>query len=177
MLTVVCQKIVIPQTDCYVPSYTPVTRLQDKKITIPRVICPSDFSSNTFAPLFALANWLDARLIPDGTTCITIIGHRGKHILSQSFSDHYKRTLLKFAGCHLRAQSPTSFPIIRRAYALRTLAILSQASHAVVALITCRANALRRMWDSNPRATFLPPDGFQDRSLQPDLGNPPQNQS
>ena len=111
MLTVVCQKIVIPQTDCYVPSYTPVTRLQDKKITIPRVICPSDFSSNTFAPSFALANWLDARLIPDGTTCITIIGHRGKHILSQSFSDHYKRTLLKFAGCHLRAQSPTGFPM------------------------------------------------------------------
>lgn len=111
MLTVVCQKIVIPQTDCYVPSYRPVTRLQDKKITIPRVICPSDFSSNTFAPSFALANWLDARLIPDGTTCITIIGHRGKHILSQSFSDHYKRILLKFAGCHLRAQSPTSFPM------------------------------------------------------------------
>lgn len=111
MLTVVCQKIVIPQTDCYVPSYRPVTRLQDKKITIPRVICPSDFSSNTFAPSFALANWLDARLIPDGTTCITIIGHRGKHILSQSFSDHYKRTLLKFAGCHLRAQSPTGFPM------------------------------------------------------------------
>lgn len=116
MLTVVCLKIVIPQTDCYVPSYTPVTRLQDKKITIPRVICPSDFSSNTFAPSFALANWLDARLIPDGTTCITIIGHRGKHILSQSFSDHYKRTLLKFAGCHLRAQSPTGFPMIRRAF-------------------------------------------------------------
>lgn len=135
MLTVVCQKIVIPQTDCYVPSYRPVTRLQDKKITIPRVICPSDFSSNTFAPSFALANWLDARLIPDGTTCITIIGHRGKHILSQSFSDHYKRTLLKFAGCHLRAQSPTGFPMIRRANALRTLATLLQASHAVVALI------------------------------------------
>lgn len=114
MLTVVCQKIVIPQTDCYVPSYRPVTRLQDKKITIPRVICPSDFSSNTFAPSFALANWLDARLIPDGTTCITIIGHRGKHILSQSFSDHYERTLLEFAGCHLRAQSPTGFPMIRR---------------------------------------------------------------
>ena len=33
------------------------------------------------------------------------------------------------------------------------------------------------MWDSNPRATSLPPDGFQDRSLQPDLGNPPNNQS
>lgn len=111
MLTVVCQKIVIPQTDCYVPSYRPVTRLQDKKITIPRVICPSDFSSNTFAPSFALANWLDARLIPDGTTCITIKSHRGKHILSQSFSDHYERTLLKFAGCHLWAQSPTGFPM------------------------------------------------------------------
>lgn len=86
-------------------------------------------------PILALASWLDARLIPDGTTCITIKSHRGKHILSQSFSDHYKRTLLKFAGCHLRAQSPTSFPIIRRARALRTLAILLQASHAVVALI------------------------------------------
>lgn len=36
---------------------------------------------------------------------------------------------------------------------------------------------IRRMWDSNPRATFLPPDGFQDRSLKPDLGNPPNNQS
>ena len=87
-------------------------------------------------PNLALASWLDARLIPDGTTCITIIGHRGKHILSQSFSDHYERTLLKFAGCHLRAQSPTSFPVIRRAYALRTLAILLQALHAVVALIS-----------------------------------------
>lgn len=87
-------------------------------------------------PLFALANWLDARLIPDGTTCITIIGHRGKHILSQSFSDYYERTLLEFAGCHLRAQSPTGFPMIRRAYALRTLATLLQASHAVVALVT-----------------------------------------
>ena len=32
---------------------------------------------------------------------------------------------------------------------------------------------LRRMWDSNPRVTSLPPDGFQDRSLKPDLGNPP----
>ena len=116
MLTVVCQKIVIPQTDCYVPSYTPVTRLQDKKITIPRVICPSDFSSNTFAPSFALANWLDARLIPDGTTCITIIGHRGKHILLRSFSDHCERTLLEFAGCHLWAQSPTCFPMIRRVF-------------------------------------------------------------
>lgn len=62
-------------------------------------------------PNLALASWLDARLIPDGTTCITIIGHRGKHILSQSFSDHYERTLLEFAGCHLRAQSPTSFPM------------------------------------------------------------------
>ena len=62
-------------------------------------------------PDLALASWLDAGLIPDGTTCITIIGHRGKHTLSQSFSDHYKRTLLKFAGCHLRAQSPTSFPM------------------------------------------------------------------
>ena len=62
-------------------------------------------------PDLALASWLDARLIPDGTTCITIIGHRGKHTLSQSFSDHYKRTLLKFAGCHLRAQSPTGFPM------------------------------------------------------------------
>lgn len=111
MLTVVCQKIVIPQTDCYVPSYTPVTRFQDKEITIPCVICPSDFLSNTFAPSFALANWLDARLIPDGATCITIKSHKGKHILSQSFSDHYKRTLLKFAGCHLRAQSPTGFPM------------------------------------------------------------------
>ena len=67
-------------------------------------------------PLFALANWLDARLIPDGTTCITIKSHRGKHILSQSFSDYYERTLLKFAGCHLRAQSPTGFPMIRRAF-------------------------------------------------------------
>lgn len=86
-------------------------------------------------PNLALASWLDARLIPDGTTCIIIIGHRGKHILSQSFSDYYKRTLLKFAGCHLRAQSPTSFPMIRRAYTLRTLAILFQASHAVVALL------------------------------------------
>lgn len=86
-------------------------------------------------PDLALASWLDARLIPDGTTCITIIGHRGKHILSQSFSDHYKRTLLKFAGCHLWAQSPTGFPMIRRANALRTLATLLQASHAVVALI------------------------------------------
>ena len=62
-------------------------------------------------PDLALASWLDARLIPDGTTCITIIGHRGKHTLSQSFSDHYKRTLLKFAGCHLWAQSPTGFPM------------------------------------------------------------------
>ena len=62
-------------------------------------------------PTLALASWLDARLIPDGTTCITIIGHRGKHILLQSFSDYYERTLLKFAGCHLRAQSPTSFPM------------------------------------------------------------------
>ena len=87
-------------------------------------------------PDLALASWLDARLIPDGTTCITIIGHRGKHILSQSFSDHYERILLKFAGCHLWAQSPTGFPMIRRACALRTLAILSQASHAVVALIS-----------------------------------------
>lgn len=87
-------------------------------------------------PDLALASWLDARLIPDGTTCITIIGYRGKHILSQSFSDHYKRTLLKFAGCHLRAQSPTGFPMIRRANTLRTLAILLQASHAVVALIS-----------------------------------------
>lgn len=86
-------------------------------------------------PDLALASWLDARLIPDGTTCITIKSHRGKHILSQSFSDYYERTLLKFAGCHLRAQSPTGFPIIRRACALRTLAILLQASHAVVALI------------------------------------------
>lgn len=111
MLTVVCQKIVIPQTDCYVPSYTPVTRFQDKEITIPCVICPSDFSSNTFAPSFALANWLDARLIPDGATCITIKSHKGKHILLQSFSDHYKRTLLKFAGCHLWTQSPTGFPM------------------------------------------------------------------
>lgn len=111
MLTVVCQKIVIPQTDCYVPSYTPVTRFQDKEITIPCVICPSDFSSNTFAPSFALANWLDARLIPDGATCITIKSHRGKHILLRSFSDHCERTLLEFAGCHLRAQSPTGFPM------------------------------------------------------------------
>ena len=86
-------------------------------------------------PNLALASWLDARLIPDGTTCVTIIGHRGKHILSQSFSDHYKRTLLKFAGCHLWAQSPTGFPMIRRANALRTLVILFQALHAVVALI------------------------------------------
>ena len=62
-------------------------------------------------PILALASWLDARLIPDGTTCITIKSHRGKHILSQSFSDHYERTLLEFAGCHLRAQSPTSFPM------------------------------------------------------------------
>lgn len=62
-------------------------------------------------PNLALASWLDARLIPDGTTCITIKSHRGKHILSQSFSDHYERTLLEFAGCHLRAQSPTSFPM------------------------------------------------------------------
>lgn len=29
-------------------------------------------------PVLALTSWLDARLIPDGTTCITIIGHRGK---------------------------------------------------------------------------------------------------
>ena len=36
---------------------------------------------------------------------------------------------------------------------------------------------IRRMWDSNPRMTSLPSDGFQDRSLKPDLGNPPQNQS
>ena len=67
-------------------------------------------------PHLALASWLDARLIPDGTTCITIKSHRGKHILSQSFSDYYERPLLKFAGCHLRAQPPTGFPIIRRAY-------------------------------------------------------------
>lgn len=67
-------------------------------------------------PILALASWLDARLIPDGTTCITTKSHRGKHILSQSFSDHYERTLLKFAGYHLRAQSPTGFPTIRRAY-------------------------------------------------------------
>ena len=33
-------------------------------------------------PNLALASWLDARLIPDGTTCITIKSHRGKHILS-----------------------------------------------------------------------------------------------
>lgn len=198
MLTVVCLKIVIPQTDCYVPSYTPVTRLQDKKITIPRVICPSDFSSNTFAPSFALANWLDARLIPDGTTCITIIGHRGKHILSQSFSDHYKRTLLKFAGCHLRAQSPTSFPmntkslcskdfsdpltsIARRrgtSYILRVL-YNPISIHAFYDAIRVLTSFLwqRRMWDLNPRMTSLPSDGFQDRSLKPDLGNPPQNQS
>lgn len=87
-------------------------------------------------PHLALASWLDARLIPDGTTCITIKSHRGKHILSQSFSDYYERPLLKFAGCHLRAQPPTGFPIIRRACALRTLATLLQASHAVVALIS-----------------------------------------
>ena len=28
-----------------------------------------------------------------------------------------------------------------------------------------RVCTLRRMWDSNPRTTSLPPDGFQDRSL------------
>ena len=31
----------------------------------------------------------------------------------------------------------------------------------------------RRMGDSNSRAELPRPDGFQDRSLQPDLGNPP----
>lgn len=96
---------------------------------------PIRFLIRHIRPHLALASWLDARLIPDGTTCITIISHSGKHILSQSFSDHYERTLLKFAGCHLRAQSPTSFPMIRRACALRTLVILFQALHAVVALI------------------------------------------
>ena len=40
-----------------------------------------------------------------------------------------------------------------------------------------RVCTLRRMWDSNPRVTSLPPSGFQDRPLEPDLGNPPQNQS
>ena len=34
---------------------------------------------------------------------------------------------------------------------------------------------IRRMWDSNPRMTSLPSDGFQDRSLKPDLGNPPKS--
>lgn len=67
-------------------------------------------------PNLALASWLDARLIPDGATCITIKSHRGKHILLRSFSDHCERTLLEFAGCHLRAQSPTGFPMIRRAF-------------------------------------------------------------
>ena len=182
MLTVVCQKIVIPQTDCYVPSYTPVTRLQDKKITIPRVICPSDFSSNTFAPSFALANWLDARLIPDGTTCITIIGHRGKHILSQSFSDHYKRTLLKFAGCHLRAQSPTGFPMNTKSKRskdfsdpLTSIARRRGTNFSIDVSFNVFSLTIRRMWDSNPRMTSLPSDGFQDRSLQPDLGNPPKS--
>ena len=182
MLTVVCQKIVIPQTDCYVPSYRPVTRLQDKKITIPRVICPSDFSSNTFAPSFALANWLDARLIPDGITCITIIGHRGKHILSQSFSDHYKRTLLKFAGCHLWAQSPTGFPMNTKSKRskdfsdpLTSIARRRGTNFSIDVSFNVFSLTIRRMWDLNPRATFLPPDGFQDRSLQPDLGNSPKS--
>lgn len=62
-------------------------------------------------PKFCTGKLARRKANPGGTTCITIIGHRGKHILSQSFSDHYKRTLLKFAGCHLRAQSPTSFPM------------------------------------------------------------------
>lgn len=97
---------------------------------------PIRFLIKHIRPILALASWLDARLTLDGTTCITIKSYRGKHILSQSFSDYYERTLLKFAGCHLRAQSPTSSPMIRRACALRTLAILSQASHAVVALIS-----------------------------------------
>ena len=34
---------------------------------------------------------------------------------------------------------------------------------------------IRRMWDLNPRMTSLPSDGFQDRSLKPDLGNPPKS--
>ena len=72
---------------------------------------PIRFLIRHIRPILALASWLDARLIPDGTTCITIKSHRGKRILSQSFSDYYERTLLKFAGCHLWAQSPTGFPM------------------------------------------------------------------
>ena len=132
-------------------------------------------------PNLALASWLDARLIPDGTTCITIKSHRGKHILSQSFSDRYERTLLKFAGCHLRAQSPTSFPMIRRAMGskdfsdpLTSIARRRGTDFSIDGSFNVFSLTIRRMWDSNPRATFLPPDGFQDRSLQPDLGNPPQ---
>ena len=138
-------------------------------------------------PDLALASWLDARLIPDGTTCITIIGHRGKHIPSQSFSDHYERTLLKFAGCHLWAQSPTSFPMNTKSLRSKDfsdpLTSIARRRGSVDVLDTERPDMaycsrvrrlyLRRMWDSNPRMTSLPSDGFQDRSLQPDLGNPP----